>query len=195
MEKILNEYEIELENIKKKPENIVKLLGVTLDRHLTFGAHIDAAVLKAHSGLGILRKSSQFLPQNWSKLVFLSLVRPHLEYCSAVFASAAVTHLKKLDIVQKIGGRIIVDAARDAHSAPILEQLGIHSLHDRRKNHVYQLVGQILQGVCHPALREMFRENEDGVLASSSTYLDRTKLGTRRFSSFAVDWINNSTSD
>jgi len=43
-----------------------------------------------------------------------------MEYCSSLFTSAAKTHLKKLDTIQRIAARIICDVPRDTHAEPLL---------------------------------------------------------------------------
>jgi len=105
--KIANDYEVSLDNCAIKPASSVKLLGVTLDRHFTFGEHIDNTIKKCHGILRALTRASPFLPRDLLRLAFIALVRSRLEYCSAVFASASQTQLRKLDTLEKIGSRVI----------------------------------------------------------------------------------------
>jgi len=115
----------------------VKLLGVTLDRHFTFGLHIDAVVKKAHGIIGLLAKASLNLLRELLRMAYIGLVRSRLEYASAVFASASITQLKKLDTIQRIAARLICHLHRDAHSAPLLLSLPLSSLSSRREVHIY----------------------------------------------------------
>jgi len=98
--KIPNDFEVFLDNCAIKPASSVKLLGVTLDRHLTFGEHIDNTVKKCHGILGALTRASPFLPRDLLRLAYIALVRSRLEYCSAAFASASQSQLTKLDTIQ-----------------------------------------------------------------------------------------------
>ena len=114
---------------------MVKLLGVTLDRHLTFKEHIDSTVQKCHGLLGVLARSAPFLTTDLLKISYVALIRTQLEYCSAILASAASSHLKKLDVIQKMASRIVCRAPRNSHSAHLLERLQLEPLHrDRQKN-------------------------------------------------------------
>jgi len=122
------DFHIVLDDVSIQPVNEVKLLGVHLDRHLTMSKHIDATVSKCHGLLGMLRRASKVLPRELLKLTYCSLIRSQLEYCSAVFAMAAPSHLSKLDIVQKIASRIITSSEPRSHSAPLLELLELDSL-------------------------------------------------------------------
>ena len=139
-----------------KPASSVKLLGVILDKHLTFGEHIDSTVKKCRDILGSFTCASSFLSRDLRKLAYTALVRFRLEYCSAIFASASSTQLRKLDTVQKIASRIICGAARNTHSAPLLEALNLESLDKRRTDHIISLVDSIISENCHPALLNMF---------------------------------------
>ena len=79
----------------------MKLLGVTLDQHLTFGPHTYNYVAnKCQELLGILAKATPYLPKELLKLMYTALIRSHMEYCSSIFSSAAKTRLKKLDVCQ-----------------------------------------------------------------------------------------------
>jgi len=75
-------------------------------------------VKKCHGIWGALTRTSPFPPRDLLRLACIALVRSRLEYCSAVFASASQTQLRKLDTIQKIGSRVIYGAQRNG--TPIL---------------------------------------------------------------------------
>ena len=72
----------------KKSDGLV-ILGVTFDSKMAFEKHL-CSVSRAASQLGILIKML-------SGRCFRGFVLPVLEYCSAVWCSAAYIHLKLLD--------------------------------------------------------------------------------------------------
>ena len=190
--RIENDVEIHVMDHSIQHIRTVKLLGVTIDRGLTFGPHISTIVEKCNSTLGMLAKAAPFLPTKLLKIAYMSLVRTNLEYASAVYASAANTHLKKLDVVQKIASRIISHAPSRAHSAPLIDALGLDSLQLRRNKHIVQIVNNCLSGNCHPALEEMFEADTvpNRVLMSNT---GRIQMGKRKFSNFAADIYNSHT--
>jgi len=96
--KIPADFQVTLDNCVIKPASSVKLLGVILDKHLTFGEHIDSTVKKCHGILGSLTRASAVLSRDLLRLAYTALVRSRLEYCSAIFASASCSQLRKLDI-------------------------------------------------------------------------------------------------
>ena len=76
----------------------LKLLGVTLDCKLTFELQLRIMSRTISSKLGILRKCKKvFETDDILRNCFFSFILPHFEYCSAVWLSAADSHLKLLD--------------------------------------------------------------------------------------------------
>ena len=74
------------------------ILGVTSDSKMTFEKHLRSVSRAASQRLGILRKSLLvFHDRSLLGRCFRGFVLPVLEYCSAVWCSAADTHLKLLD--------------------------------------------------------------------------------------------------
>jgi hypothetical protein len=190
--KLPSDFEIILEGCSVKPATSVKQLGVTLDQHLTFGEHIDSIVSKCRGVLGVLRRSSPYLTRDLLRLAYIALVRSHLEYASAVFASASATQLRKLDTIQRIASRIISGSPSDAHSEPLLRSLRLDSLEKRRTTHIVSLVRAIATSNCHPALRSMFEPLADGTVRNNE--LHRIRFGRRRFSIFGKEAFNTAIS-
>ena len=184
--KLSPDYAITLDGLTIMPSGTVKLLGVTLDQHLTFGSHIDSTVKKARGVLGSIARAASHLPRELLRMAYLSLARSLLEYASATFASASATQLAKLDRVQKMAARIICRAPAQAHSAPLLELLQLEPLGTRRHAHVLNLVDSILNGTTHPALLDMFERADDGAVKNNS--VARVGIGRRRFAVYAKEF-------
>ena len=78
--------------------NQLKLLGVTLDSKLTFESHIRNMSVGISQKLGILRKSRKIYEDDVIlRRCFFSFILPHFEYCSAVWSSAADSHIRLLE--------------------------------------------------------------------------------------------------
>ena len=75
------------------------ILGVTFDPKITFEKHLRSVFTAAAQRLGIMRKSWQVFHDRSLLRSFWSFVLSVLEYCSAVWRSAADSHLTLLDIV------------------------------------------------------------------------------------------------
>ena len=89
---------IQAGTVLKESADLV-ILGVTFDAKMTFEKHHHSVSTAAHM-LGIIRKSWQvFHDRSLLLRSFWSFVLPVLEHCSAVWCSAADSHLKLLDRV------------------------------------------------------------------------------------------------
>ena len=83
--------------VLKKSDDLV-ILGVTFDSKMTFEKHLCSVSRAASQRVGILRKvMASVYDGSLLGRCFLGFVLPVLEYCSAVWYSAAETHLKLLD--------------------------------------------------------------------------------------------------
>jgi hypothetical protein len=178
--KIPDDYEIILDSNVIKPSNSAKLLGYTIDRHLIGAEHIDNISRKCHGLLSVLRRAAPCLPRELLRLAYISLIRSHLEYASAILAPLSNTQLGKLDTIQRIAARIILGAPRDAHAAPLLETLKLPPLDLRRRQHLVDLVDKTLSGRCHPALVGAFSGAGEGGGVTSDC-VARIGAGRKRF--------------
>ena len=103
--------------VLKQSDNLV-ILGVTFDSKMTSEKRLRSVSRAASQRLGILRKSWQvfhdsLLLGRW----FGGFVLPVLEYSSAVWCSAAYTHLKLLDRVVS-GARFLTGGVFECDLAP-----------------------------------------------------------------------------
>ena len=146
---------LSIDDCKIEPTKAVKLLGLNIDRHLTFGTHIDAVVNKCKALTGVLARAAPCLSKELRKMFYVSMIRTHIEYASVVFSTASKTQ-HKLDTRQRICTRIICGAPKDAHAAPLMSSLNIDSLEARRKSHIVDLCKQIVAEKIHPMIQDMF---------------------------------------
>ena len=75
---------IQNKRVNLKNTNCERDLGVYIDKDLKFSHHIKTQVNKANQMLGMMRRSFTFLDAHTFKKLFISIVRPHLEYCAVV---------------------------------------------------------------------------------------------------------------
>jgi hypothetical protein len=114
--------------------------------------------------MGILAKASVRLPRELLKIAYTGLIRSQLEYASILYLGQSKAQLKRLDVIQKQCVRIVCHKPRNTHSAPLLEELKLDTLGERRKVHATKIVMSALSGVCHPSLANMFKMNDDSNL-------------------------------
>jgi len=71
---ILQDYLLILDNCTITPQTSVKLLGVTLDQHLTSGTQIDNVISKCQGLLGMLARATPYLPKQLLRLSYTALI-------------------------------------------------------------------------------------------------------------------------
>jgi len=113
-------------------------LGVTLSTDFSFGTHVDSQCRKANSLLGfIVRASRERFSINALRTLYIHLVRPVLEYSSAVWTPHQMGHWKLLDGVQRRFLRLVgCRMGYDFKNVPISsleEQLNLPSLRTRHQ--------------------------------------------------------------
>ena len=118
-------------NAKLKRVKHKKILGVTVDEHLSWHDHISNIVKKVKSGLSALRQIRDFVLLDALKKVYFAVIQPHFDYCSLVWHNCNKGFKEKLQKLQNRAGRIITRSSYDVRSAEILEKLGWLTLEHR----------------------------------------------------------------
>lgn len=81
---------------------IIRDLGVLFDKKVTFVPHIEHIIKKSSKILGfLLRNTKGFRKSSTKKMLYYSLVRSVMEYCSVVWRPHYATHMLRLERVQK----------------------------------------------------------------------------------------------
>lgn len=93
---------IQLENITHEKD-----IGVTIDEDLNFKTHIHNILNRANSLVGLIRRSFIYLDESMFKLLFKSLVRPHLEYAASVWNPYKIADIELIENVQRRASKLI----------------------------------------------------------------------------------------
>ncbi|KAG0723849.1 hypothetical protein GWK47_041839 [Chionoecetes opilio] len=92
----------------------IKILGMSVDRGLSFDHHVAAAVHQVSLRVSVLRRVAGSLDSRGILTLYKAQIRPCMEYGALSWMSSAATYLQRLD-------------AEDQHSSP-----GVTSLEHRR---------------------------------------------------------------
>lgn len=80
----------------------VRDLGVILDSKLTFTDHYNTIIHRANNMLGFIKRFSYNFEDPYTiKTLYISYVRSILEYCSVVWSPFRITHIDRIESVQK----------------------------------------------------------------------------------------------
>ena len=96
-----------LHNLVLNEVNTFKYLGVLLAEDLAWTPHIHAVCSKARQVLGLLyRRFYNFSNADTLLQLYVSMVRPHLEYACPVWAPHTAKDILELERVQRFAGRM-----------------------------------------------------------------------------------------
>ncbi|KAK7093030.1 hypothetical protein V1264_008689 [Littorina saxatilis] len=170
-----------LGNTTLKYEDQQTYLGVTFDKKMTWKPHINQAEGKARRKLNILRKLAG---TTWGatdkilKSVYQGTVRPHLEYGSNSWMTAAKTHLQTLDKVQNQALRLITGAMKTTPIVKMEETSSIPPLAKRREQKAMLQANKFRCSENHP-MKERLQTLSSGRLKRSSFAVEARALNRK----------------
>ena len=103
--------------------NEMKVLGVTLDQHLTLEKHVSAIAQLCNYHNQAICHIRHLLTTQLAQTLACSLTLSRLDYCNAVLHGIPSGNIQKLQRVQNSAARIVLQARRRSHAKPLLCQL------------------------------------------------------------------------
>ena len=181
------EGKIELEQVQHGKD-----LGVIIDTDLKFSQHIQENITKANQRIGLIRRNFKYLNRTTLLMVYKTLVRPILEYCSPVWTVLYIKHSEALERVQRHATKLL-HGIKDLSYPQRLKRLDLPTLIYRRRRADMLQIYRIIKGIDQVKQEEHFilagRTSTRGhsykiVKARSNTTLKQHLLGVRAIS----DW-------
>ncbi len=115
-----------------KQVNEVKLLGIIIDKSLTWDKHIYEI---CNIRLVLLKRLKTFIHSNTLLMLFNSVVLPHFDNANVVWRTTYGTQIKYVYKIQKRAARILTDANRFSRAKPLFEKLNWMHLTERIQYH------------------------------------------------------------
>lgn len=157
-----------------------KDLGVIMDDKLSFNEHVDDITRKAYRTLGfIFRCGKYFSNQSSMRLLYLSLVRSRLEYCSTVWNPIYAKASDQMERVQKKFSRMFYFKFGIAYPRPPydirLKHLKLHSLKSRRLENDEIMLFKLIHGHVDSSLSQKisFHQPAINTRQASTFYLPK----------------------
>ena len=127
-----------LENKELYKNDVIKYLGIFIDKKLTFKQHIEEKSKRATTVLNMLRRNLHFAPKSVKTKAFQSCVLPIVEYGSTCWAPTSSKLNKKLEMVVHNGAKFVTNKYPkkgnydDYSITKILKDLNWKTLEQRR---------------------------------------------------------------
>ena len=109
-----------------------KDLGVLIDNQLNFRGHVQHQVNEANVGLGSVRHTFKYLDHLSIKILYKSLIRPHLEYATVIWSPQSKRMKDAIEQVQRRATRLVVGMDKLSYSQR-LRKLELPTLEFRRQ--------------------------------------------------------------
>ena len=125
--RIKDEYHLVLKADNHTIDKVTKqrLLGIIIDDHLTWTAHIDYLCSTLSAKISLLRQLSAYVPQEIQKLYYQSYILPLLDYGCNTWGTTSSANIERLSKLQKrAAARIILKVDFLTPSKLMFETLG-----------------------------------------------------------------------
>ena len=102
---------------------VIKLLDTYLDKHLTFKQHITTKHKTAMFNIQRIKHIRKYLTNEACETLVMGLVTSHLDYCNSLLYALPVIDLNKLQHVQNIASKLILQKSKYESSTLCLMEL------------------------------------------------------------------------
>jgi len=109
-----------------------KHLGLTLSSDASWHSQISEIRTQAMKILGSMKALKFKLNRNTLNPIYISYMRPHLEYASVVWDNCTQYEKESLDKLQYEAARTVTGLTRSVHFKKLIKEIGWVSLSDRR---------------------------------------------------------------
>ena len=179
-----------------------KHLGLTLSSDGKWHKHIDSLTTSASKVLGIMRKLKFKVSRKTLNQIYISFLRPKIEYASVVWDGCSQYEKDSLDKIQNEAARIVTGLTRSVSLINLHKEIGWLSLSDRRDYQKLVLFYKIhndmapdfLKALCPP----LTHETTDYNLRRSDDYYvmtRRTEIFSKSLIPSAINLWNRLASD
>ena len=94
-----------LHNTDLKTTDTAKYLGIIISHDMKWTKHITQTCSRANRALGFIKRNVKIRSPRIKEKLYNSLVRPHVEYASAVWSPHEVKPIHQLEMVQRRAAR------------------------------------------------------------------------------------------
>ena len=159
-------HHIESPPIKMKNTNIDdvkehKHLGIILQQNGTWKKHIAEVCSKAKRKVDILRSLMFKINRKSLEKLYLSYIRPCLEYGSTIWDNCTKHEKEELEKIQLAALRVITGAKRGTSHQLLYLETGIETLQERRDRRKLNMMFKMQKGLAPETLTELLPETTD----------------------------------
>ena len=136
-----------------------KHLGLTISDDGGWGKHVDMIYKKAYTRVNILRKFKFILDRKTLEKIYMSFIRPLLEYGDVIWDNNTSLLINKLESIQIEAARIVTGGTRLVSIDKLYIETGWERLKERREQHRLIYFYKMTNGLTPQYLRTLVPEN------------------------------------
>lgn len=122
-----------LNNTSIELTSTYKYLGVHLQSDLTWHYHINTVLASANRAFGLLKRNLKHAPSHLKKLAYITLIRPKIEYASAIWDPDQTYIINNIESLQNRAARFIYsDYSRFTSVTALKQRAELEPLSRRR---------------------------------------------------------------
>ena len=150
------EINIKIDDRKIKQVFECKTLGVNVDQHLSWKSNTEKLCKKISSGIGAIRRLTEYVDQDSLLSVYNAIVQPYFSYCCEVWDVLGKTQSTRLQKLHNRAARTITQISNDVDHKIVLEKLGWQTLEEQRKKAKAKLMFKVLNDQGPKSLSKIF---------------------------------------
>ena len=175
----------------------VRNLGVTIDQHLNYQAHIDNVTSKCTGMLIALNNTRHVIPTTTLSSLVQGLVISAVRYCMSVYGSCNTVQIKRIQKVINFCARVVSGRKRRDHVSDVIQELGWMTARQLVEYHTINAVQTVVRTGLPEAIHctigtSAAEQHTHDTRGSSSLTLPRirTEAGRRRLCYRGVKMLN-----
>ena len=150
-----NRFFVYLEDAFLESEDIVKLLGILIDKELTFEEHIKWLLKKANQKLYALMRVSKYLSQEKLRILLKTFIESQFNYCPLIW----MCHSRGLNVrINKLHERALrlVYKEKNLTFEQLLEKDNAFTIHERNLQKLAIEMYKVKNDLCPKTMKELF---------------------------------------
>ena len=125
-------FNLQTNNSQIEIRDSLKILGVTIDRNLSYKLHIKDLLSKVYPLVAALRRLKRLVPHDTIIRLYKAYVVPHYDYCSPLLLGIRKTITHKLESVNSFALRTLLNQASNTGYDHVLGLSSMSSIEHRR---------------------------------------------------------------
>lgn len=179
-----HELDVEIDGITIKASDELKLLGVTIDRNLTFSEHISTVCKKASSRVGVLMHLRKLIPVKAKLRIYKAAILPYLTYCGLIWHFCKKSDSNKLEKINERGLRAVYNDWNTTYSE-LLVRAKMTNLYNRRLQDIAILMFKVKNKLLPRNILHIFIDNGNNYNLRNADFT-LPRINTIRFGKHSI---------